>query len=140
MSYPLYFSNFIQYDGTHLLTESPMKDGISVTAPPEFHGEVGKWTPTELFLAGIHSAAILYLGHKLKTANIPLEKIESSLSAKLSNPDGEPDLGSLKLTLKIKLHNHYHISQVAEFVESLSQVVPEFKILKEPVRIEYSFK
>jgi uncharacterized OsmC-like protein len=140
MGYPIYFTNYFVYKKGKYSTESPLKDEIQVSYPKEFHGDPRKWTPTELFLSGLNSALVLHFLTRMENLEIRIPEIQSTVSCKIENKSGTIEIIYVKFNLKIKHDSIYHLSRIEEVLEKIADEVPEIRLIKDIVEIDYSFQ
>jgi peroxiredoxin-like protein len=137
---PYYYETHIYWKGRRRgLVEVSELPSITTSAPPEFEGEPGFWTPEHLLVAAVETCLMTTFLAIAEKSRLPIVSYRSSTLAKLAAVEGA-GLGFTKLTVRpvIKVEREEDREKAERLLAKAEKHCFVSNALKTPVQLEPS--
>ena len=115
----------------------PDQLSIEISAPPEFQGDPGNWTPENLFVASVEGCHLTTLLHFIRKKKLSLVSYESRAEGVLEKTEKGLVFTSISVETWLKLEN---ASNAAKTVEDLAQLVEKYCLVSNSIQCPVHFK
>ncbi len=112
------------------------KPEIEVSSPPEFKGEVGKWSPEDLFVASVNICVMTTFLAFADRKNLPMESYSSSAEGKLEFVDGAYQFTEIHLKPVIRLGSQESVEQAEQTLHDAHEKCLISRSIKAEVHVE----
>ena len=116
---------------------SPRLPAIAVSAPPEFKGREGNWTPEQLFIASLNACYMLTFLAIAENSKLPLVSFSSTAKGKLEEVPGSGyQITEIVVRPRVVIASSNDLQRVARILEKAKETCFVSNSIKSSIKIE----